>query len=273
MVTSFLTSSFPASTSVSPGTPERAEPSTKDWLHSLLSTGELTGVGGFSLLCGILRPKHGSAETCLEELAVISNRTAAGEDGVEDGACWIGGTKGETHGLSNSLFDNPWPKVKLGKALLSEAVGKAVKEGVDEGELVERLMGILGHDTLPMEEGAASYESQLEALRHSVFIPVFCASAEHPPEEPDSPPQLAEGGREKSMYTNGVNGAVNGAPQKEGQWWRDRHYGTQKQTVILVDKDGRVKYVERTLYDEDAKPVEKEERDVVEEWVIEGWKE
>lgn len=299
MVTSFLTSTSPTS----PGT------STKDWLHSLLTNGELTGVGGFSLLCGILRLKGDG--TCLQDLAVISNRTAAGEDGVEDGAHWIAGSKGETHGLSNSLFDDPWPKVDLGRKLLLETVENAVKEGVAEDVLVESLFAVLNHDTLPVTKGAHCYETELESLRHSIFIPVFTASHEKPQVEGEEestpaplppaediasgiPPQLKADiagavGSDRadsldhycttptSTTTDGApyestNGAVNGT-HPEVQWWRDRKYGTQKQTIILVDKNGRVKYVERTLYDSNVKPVEEEEGDVVCEFEIEGWNE
>lgn len=288
MVTSFLTSSFHH-----PNTPETAdipsEPSTREWLHNLLSNGELTGVGGFSLLCGILRPKkRGSQDSVLEELAVISNRTAAGEGGMEAGAHWIAGTKGETHGLSNSLFDRPWPKVKLGQHLLCRAVEKAIKEDISEDVLVERLLGILSHDTLPVLDRLSSYEAQLEALRHSVFIPAFNASVETLSEESgealalpqnalperETPSRPKDGDRRESAYANGEsNGDISGVLPTQAQWWRDRKYGTQKQTVVLVDNNGRVKYVERTLWDECARPVKGGERYVVEEWAIEGWEE
>lgn len=287
MVTSFLTSSFHHSNTTET-TDFPSEPSTKDWLHHLLSNGELTGVGGFSLLCGILRPKkNGSQDEELEELAVISNRTAMGEGGMEAEAHWIAGTKGETHGLSNSLFDAPWPKVKMGQYLLSRVVESATKEEISEDILVERLLGVLSHDTLPVFDRPRSYKEQLEALRHSVFIPAFNVPVE-PPEVPDEAlvlPQNAsseeetlsrpkDDDRRESAYANGEsNGDISGVLPTQAQWWRDRRYGTQKQTVVLVAKNGRVKYVERTLWDECAMPVRGKERDIVEEWVIEGWEE
>jgi uncharacterized protein with NRDE domain len=48
-------------------------------------------------------------------------------------------------------------------------------------------------------------------------------------------------------------------------------YGTQKNIVVLVDKEGKAYYLERTLYDEDAKPIEKGKGDKVFEFQIEGW--
>lgn len=295
MVTSFLTSSFHNSnTPETTGTPEiPSKPSARDWLHKLLSNGELTGVGGFSLFCGILRQKTpGSQDGVLEELTVISNRTAAGEGGVETEAHWIVGTKGETHGLSNSLFDKPWPKVKLGRQLLSQEVESAVKEGVSEDVLVGRLFGILSHNTFPVLDGPGSYKVQLEALRYSVFTPAFNILAEPSVEvldevsvlpqnvipEGETPSQPKSGDLKESAHANGAcngesNGNISGVLPTQAQWWRRRKYGTQQQTVVLVDKNGRVKYVERTLWDECGKPVKEEERDVVAEWVIEGWEE
>jgi uncharacterized protein with NRDE domain len=48
-------------------------------------------------------------------------------------------------------------------------------------------------------------------------------------------------------------------------------YGTGKQIVILVDKDGKLVYVERTLFDSHAKPVPKDKRDLKFEFEVEGW--
>ena len=48
-------------------------------------------------------------------------------------------------------------------------------------------------------------------------------------------------------------------------------YGTEKQIIILVDKAGKMVYVERTLYDSDAKPVEKALQDRRFELQIEDW--
>ena len=39
-------------------------------------------------------------------------------------------------------------------------------------------------------------------------------------------------------------------------------YGTQKQTVILVDKDHNVRFFERTLYDKDSNPIPTGQGDV-----------
>lgn len=222
----------------------------------------------------------------LEELVIISNRTPAGEGVAETEAHWVAGTKGETHGLSNSLFDNPWPKVKLGRQLLSRAVEIAAKEGVSEDVLVDRLLGVLSHDVFPGLDGTGSYKALLDALQHSVFIPIINVSAEPPTEKPKEvlvlpqdvysegeTPLLPKGGdRKESEHANGgSNGGMGGVLPTQMPWWQGRKYGTQQQTVILVDKNGRVKYVERTLWDENAEPLKEGERDVIAEWSIEGW--
>ncbi|CUS10893.1 unnamed protein product [Tuber aestivum] len=265
--------------------------STESLLHRLLADGQMKGVGGFSLLCGTLRPSSssGGPKANLEKLAVICNRTAAGDEGVESGAHWIAGTKGETHGLSNSLFDDPWPKVVIGKKLLAETIERSA--GKPENELLEDLFAVLSHDTMPVTRGKNS-EAQLEALRHSIFIPTFETSPETPEKNGHVEP-VAEGAASARPARSGANGVSstgsggaegllgNGdkaehyctTPDEEEHGWNhpERLYGTHKQTIILLHKNGKIKYVERTLYDNDAKPVDKKDRDIVCELDIEGW--
>jgi uncharacterized protein with NRDE domain len=305
MITSFLCSPEPVTTP------------TKEWIHKVLESGEMKGVGGFSMLCGTLRPNGEN----LEELAVISNRTIDRDEGLETKAQWFGGKKGETRGLSNSLFHQPWPKVELGERLLRDTVQKAVEEGVTEDELLERCFQVLSHNTLPLITAEDTYETEMEALRFSVFIPPFDAAAEHSttphghraqtPEGPQKLPQLAEDiapGKPPNLDSNGSTTAMNGCTSsmctnsgpisngpcplctsgickkfitplvpkmsdEELKRWRKspRLYGTAQQSVILVDKNGRLKYVERTLYDREAKPIDKKEQDVMTEFQIEGW--
>lgn len=50
-------------------------------------------------------------------------------------------------------------------------------------------------------------------------------------------------------------------------------YGTSKQTVILVNREGKVVFTERTLYTQDGAPVPEKERAVRYEFQIEGWEE
>jgi uncharacterized protein with NRDE domain len=48
-------------------------------------------------------------------------------------------------------------------------------------------------------------------------------------------------------------------------------YGTQKNIVVLVDKEGKAYYLERTLYDGNAKAIEVGKGDREFEFQIEGW--
>ncbi|KAL7276925.1 hypothetical protein RUND412_000069 [Rhizina undulata] len=256
IVTSFLTSTEACSTS------------TKNWIRKLLADGELEGVGGFSLFCGILRPDNEAGE--LKKFAVISNRTASGEDGVEEGAHWIAGSPGETHGLSNSLFEHPWPKVTLGRQLLENVVAEAVENGEGEEKLLERLFGVLSHDTLPRPDGENTYANDLEALRHSVFIPTFVLCKESPtaPDSMQEPPTVGEKDDVETLCTTPVKTRTDNTTNIQDS---SRLYGTHKQTVILVDRRGRLKYIERTLYDDDAQPVGEDKRDIMWEFDVEGW--
>ncbi|KAF8466458.1 DUF833 domain-containing protein [Kalaharituber pfeilii] len=248
---------------------------TKEWVHNLFtSEGEdgCEGVGGFSLICGTIHPKKkqgGQEKVELEPLAVISNRTTSDKE-----AHWICHTPDQVHALSNGAFvdETPWPKVALGKELLRKELEMAIKEDMCEENLIEVLFGVLSYDTPPpVTMGKQTYETDLESLRHSVFIPAFDS---HQEDEPGTDDEVSETEEGKTLATTKGTPAVH--PCEDGvPFDSPRVYGTQKQTVILVDRNGRVKYVERTLYDEQVRWVGGEEnkggRDSVCEFVIEGW--
>lgn len=204
--------------------PEKDE-DTCTFVKNLIDGDGLEGVGGFSLVCGrVGRP-----------LAVVSNRTPSVE-----GMTWLPEQRGETVGLSNAAFgDRTWPKVLQGEKLLASAIAESVTRKEPKAAFVEAMMGLLSVDTLPKKEEGQGWESYVKELCKSIFIPVI-----------------------------GGDGADEVAADDVAAVRRDQHaqgmsgiYGTQKQTVVLVDHHGQVTFVERTLYDHEAREVKNRDRD------------
>lgn len=270
-----------------------APSTTAEWVRTARASGELAGAGGFLMLCGTLRPGRGPGAN-LEPLAVVSNRparrpadpadgTASDDDaGLERTVHWVAASEGETGGLSNSLWDRPWPKVELGEQLLAGAVARAVARpgGTPESELVELCFGVLSHDTLPRFSGSDTYRRELDALRLSIFIPPFAAAPEPAAQPPATPGPAHPSGpgqqqqQQQSPLADAATSPMEDADMSDGERERWRHsprlYATAQQTVVLVDARGRLKYVERTLYDREARPLATA-RDVTVEFAIEGW--
>lgn len=147
---------------------------------------------------------------------ILSNR---GGDNV-----WAAeGPEDQTIGISNSLFCNPWPKCAIGIKQLEEAVKKNVEAGSDAKDLSESLFNVLSHETFDpgAREGATEQEIH-HALRESVFIPVIATAGHKDEKEWDV------------SYPFG------------------KHYGTRTQTVITVDKAGKLRYYEKTLHTKDT---------------------
>ncbi|KAI5815219.1 NRDE protein-domain-containing protein [Pyronema omphalodes] len=270
MITSFLTASPSESArKFEAGLDDTL--STQSWIHTMLQTGEMKGVGGFSMLCGTLRP-NGSGG--LEPLAVISNRNEKRDEGVIEGTRWVCGKPGETRGLSNSLFDQPWVKVRMGERLLEEVVAGDVAADKDEDEdedkeedlekLLEKCFQVLSTDTYPPITDSSTYNSELDNLRESIFIPVFDVMKEGAPTP--SPP-------ERCCGIDSDNTRKHQMTEEELEKWRQspRLYGTVQQTVVLLDRTGVVTYVERTLYDSEAKPMGKGKGEVRTRFRIPGW--
>jgi uncharacterized protein with NRDE domain len=244
--------------------------STEQFVHRLLEGDGVKGVGGFSLVCGKLR-KRRDAEQEIEPLAIISNRS-----GTPDDVPWIAESRGEVYGLSNTSYDDPitWPKVKMGKEKVLEVVEEAVGAGAGEEDLVDKLYGVLDTDTLPGQEGDQDFEAYIYHLRKSIFIPSI--GQETPPIEMPKPDQIA------SAKPSAISGAVTygaseaalktvEAPTPEAGSGMTGIYGTQRQTIILVDWEGNVTFRERSLYDAKGQPIERGKGDMKFEFKIDGW--
>lgn len=217
---------------------------TRAFVQDMINSQLATKAGGFSLVCGRVG----------EPLAIISNRMS---DNI-DSTTWIASTRGETVGLSNTfLKDRTWPKIINGEILMKSTIDAHIAAyptsqkaggGKEEDDLIERLFSVLSTDTLPRLSNTEPIKEQyMNQLQESIFIPLLGDRAQFEAEAD----QLAKMGL--AGYTSGL-------------------YGTQKQTVLLVDHNGRVKYVERSLFDEHVHPIPLGQGDRVFEFVIEGWK-
>lgn len=215
---------------------------TEKFIEDMISSSAARNAGGFSLVCGKIH----------EPLAVMSNRVSQA-----DGITWVAKQQGETIGLSNTAFDDrSWKKILLGEKLMKEAIEKHVKAKEGEDELIQRLLRVLSTDTLPRLKDGASLETYIPLLRESIFVPVIGAK--------DEDEKTAE-----EVARGKVGVMANGSTPPDQTVYMSGLYGTQKQTVILVDKNRRVKYFERTLYDNDAKPIPIPKGDRSFEFVVE----
>ncbi|RMZ86119.1 hypothetical protein DV737_g16, partial [Chaetothyriales sp. CBS 132003] len=217
------------------------------FVKDVVNTGIARDAGGFSLVCGFVG----------EKLAVISNRAADQSD-----VPWIAGDVVQTIGLSNAAFtDRSWPKVTSGEEMMLEAI-RANVAAKDEGEqgLIERLLNVLHHDTLPRLEDLPKGDmtTYLPLLPKSIFIPAIGRRREA---------ALGNGGTEKAQAPEANGSAL---PYPLGV---DGVYATQKQSVVLVGHDGRLRFFERTLYDGDSNPIPLGEGDLDEEFYIQDEKE
>ncbi len=216
-------------------------------------------VGGFSLLFGELRAP-GSNSGTFPGLSILSNRSASVEDLVS-----IATKPGEVHGLSNSHFgDTSWPKVVLGERLLQECISADVDSPEIEEKFIDSLFGFLSVDKLPKRRQDEDWDTYVYHMRESILIPPTSMNSASADEV-----AAAQPGRNHQIGNTGYDtpdhSRVEVRPEAGG-------YGTQKQTVILVDKSGKVKYTERTLYNAQGIPIPNTDQNRVFEFAIEGWR-
>ncbi|PPJ55873.1 hypothetical protein CBER1_03764 [Cercospora berteroae] len=248
----------------------------EEYVRRLLNDVGIHDVGGFTLIFGKLRKPNqvpsseneknpASPSLCgsaASGLAVISNRTETASS-LKRIATHIG----ETHGLSNSHFgDVTWPKVVHGELRLQQTIKMDVLRGGDEAKFIEGLFDILCVDTLPNRKETENWDEYVRHMRDSIMIP---------PAKGELAKQMA-GYIPASTSLKASAGTTNPPPesstaQAASGSVAETSYGTSKQTVILVNKQGKVTYVERTLYDQHGTPIPEGERVVRFEFDIEGW--
>ena len=252
-----------------------AEPTAR-FVERMLADGGVRGVGGFSLICGKLRrsrrPSPGHDGAAIAPLAVLSNRASHPSH-----VPWIAGARGETLGLSNTRYDDPvlWPKIADGRAALDRAV--AAGESATEAELLASLFAVLDADTLPVDDGVPFDECTL-LLKHSIFIRAI-GDAEHRTAMEAAVAAAADAAGPEAVRTAArVPEELAHEARPDGQaeghnGFATGMYGTQRQTVLLVDWEGNVTYVERALWDAHGRPVERGQGDMYFRFQIEGWDE
>ncbi len=254
---------------------DRAE-ATEQFVARMLAGPGVRGVGGFSLICGKLR-KSLFTTPDRQPLAIISNRADHA-----DQVPWIAGHRGAVYGLSNASYDDPdvWPKVRDGKAALQEvadAAATATATATTEDDLRERLFGILDRDTLPRRDDL-SFEDMIPLLKHSVFIPALGDEVHRAAMDKAvaGGPRLALGCAKDIDHSGDAADAELASderPDQQATGFMTGLYGTQRQTVILVDWEGRVSFTERALWDANGIAIPRGEGDVHFEFQIEGWDE
>ena len=218
--------------------PAGEKESDDEFARRLIEDVGINDVGGFSLVFGHLQP---SADGSLEGLSIISNRTTHPSDLIR-----IASKPGEVHGLSNSHFgDLSWPKIVHGEALLRQAVNASSTRQDSKERLIESLFAVLKVDTYPKFPQRQEFPVYARQMRNSIFIPRVGGSGVE--NESSDGMKSADDQRPSTQAGVEVQGGAGG-------------YGTQKQTVVLVDRSGKVTFVERTLYDENALATESERK-------------
>ncbi|KAG6001237.1 hypothetical protein E4U54_001137 [Claviceps lovelessii] len=236
----------------------------KDSVHHLVKDGGVKGVGGFSMVCGKLRRNSPG-------IAIVSNRA-----GHADEVPLVAQTRGETWGLSNTTFDAepPWPRVEMGIGLLRGAVQAAVEKKCGEDDLVSSLFGLLDTDTLPATDPDMPFDEMTGLLRHSIFVPGLGTEAHKVAMAEAQAKGRAEWAQDEGSLRAVEEILLEQQPEVSAQasnGFETGLYGTQRQTVMLVDWQGRVKFVERALWDRNGHQIPRGEGDMVFEFQIESW--
>jgi len=234
----------------------------RESVKRLVEEGEgVKGVGGFSIACGKLKKKG-------EGFAIISNRAGNLEDvpivSPEEIKGW---------GLTNTAFTNSsaWPKISEGLGPFDNIVKSHADSSQGEESLIKSLFNHLDRDTLHGHADKPLAEN-IRDLKTSIFIPAIGGDKQRQ--------EMAEAQAQGKGRWPSSEELEQSAPSKEvaegvkaddDQGFDKGMYGTQRQTIVLVSRQGEVTFVERALWDANGHAIERGEGDVTFRFQIEGW--
>lgn len=277
VLTNFREDTPPPPTAVSRGEiikkflTEDEDVSTEDFVRDVVGQGVARDAGGFSLVCG--RVRNG------EQLAVISNRAKSGEE-----VPWVCGKVVQTVGLSNASFgDRSWPKVTDGEVGMLRVVRENLAQypvktdqdidekgegqrGPPDGEdaLVDGFMKLLSDDALSRKgiKPEDGLDTHIFELRNTILVPPLGRKDPNTARQANKtnngkslpPDEIATARKSEVAQILGNREQVKEAKKELGV---SGIYATQKQTVVLIDQDNRVRFVERSLFDDNCDPVPK----------------
>ncbi|PTB69205.1 hypothetical protein BBK36DRAFT_1139285 [Trichoderma citrinoviride] len=237
-------------------------------VNELVRDGGVKGVGGFSMVCGKLKRNS-------EGIAIVSNRAAEASDvpivGLEPNGVW---------GLSNTVYNDPneWPKVTTGKRLLKQVAQDAAAKHSSEEELIAGLFSILDTESMPERPSGWSLQEYMNLMRHTIFVPPIGDDVNR-----EEMQKATSKGRVLWAHMQDDQKAVEELKQESRPevspsphpsiGFEEGMYGTQRQTVLLVDHDGNATFVERALWDANGNEIPRGQGDVAFRWKIEGWDE
>lgn len=227
----------------------------KQSVEHFVHDGGVKGVGGFSMVCGKLhRLKEG--------LAIVSNRA----DHIDDVPI-VTPEQTKGWGLTNTTFDKSltWPKVADGLGGFDGIVESHAAEGGSEDGLIQALFKHLDTDTLPDVTGKTLQETVL-VLKHSIFIRSLGDDKHRKEMEEAQTRKESDWPTEEDLAQGRVK-----IDETAHDGFERGMYGTQRQTVVLVDNDGNVTFVERALWDANGHPITRGEGDVYFRFQVEGW--
>ncbi|KAI1435488.1 NRDE protein-domain-containing protein [Xylaria sp. CBS 124048] len=229
-----------------------AEEKLDQFIERMVADPVTSAAGGFSLICGDLRER---TEKGIAPMAILTNRSEL------SGVPRIGGERGMIYGLSNTIYVEPptWNKINRGKKLLGEALQEAVEKDMGEEALIDRLLRILEDNTMPLRPGM-SIQDHMDVLRESIFVPLFSDDQGWK----DMADAAARGaGKAAFDEIEGESDSDTQSPADPPINFLKGAYGTQRQTVVLVDWEGNVTYMERALWDAHGNKLGQGEGDMV----------
>lgn len=218
--------------------PPSEKESDDEFAQRLVGDVGIDDVGGFSLVFGHLQP---TKDDTFQGLSIISNRTTDPSNLTR-----IAEGPGEVYGLSNSHFgDLTWPKIVHGEQLLRQAINASVTRKDSQEHFIKSLFDVLRVDTFPKLPKGEDFLVYARQMRNSIFIPRVGGRGIE-----DESSDILRSAKDDDVSGHArveVGGVAGG-------------YGTQKQTVVLVDRSGKVTFIEKTLYDQEAKATQSEKK-------------